>query len=312
MRWRECCDEGIDVTTLLTTDQMASFVANGYLRFDAAVPAAINEQAMVELPLLLHSWLAQLMGSHVAGDAAPITMPSGTTLADAYSPDSAIGRMLAVPVIAGAVASLVGEHPVFDHHFAHLKRPHDPSSQLLHCDAIVDRNTAFDVQLFWFPHDVEPGAGGTRFVPGSHLRQAAANDVARYQHLVGEQYFSGPAGTVLIFHHGLWHAGAPNDSDRQRVMGKIRLNPTEPQVRMWDLSDLDARNSSREHVFATTDATQVATILRQRQPWYSEQAYRHELVQRSKLWRYLSGDAQFDLDWYLTRQQLRSGLEVTM
>ena len=293
----------------LTTDQVASFVANGFLRLEAVVPDDINEQAMTELPQLFNEWLAQLIGTPRDESRPSMTQRSGTSMSLAYSGDSAIGRMLAVPEIAGAVASLVGTAAVFDHHFAHLKPPHDPSAQLLHCDAIVDPNTAFDIQLFWYPHDVAPGAGGTRFVPGSHLRRATASDVARYQHIVGEQFYSGPAGTVVIFHHGLWHAGAANDSDQLRVMGKVRINPTQPQVRLWDTSDLDARNARDEHVFAVTDSMSVASILRQRQPWYSEQVYRHELVQRAKLWRYLSGDEQFDLDWYLTRQETRSRLQ---
>ena len=245
----------------------------------------------------------------VSNPSTASTRRSGTPLTDAYPADSAFGRMVRVPEIAGAIASLVGAQPVFDHHFAHLKMAGDLSAQRLHCDAIVDPLTAFDIQLFWFPHDVGVGAGGTRFVPGSHLHRADNDDIGRYQHLVGDEYFAGPAGTVLIFHHGMWHAGAPNHGDALRVMGKVRLNPTEPQVRLWDTGDLDERNVADEHIFAVTAAGSIASILRQRQPWYTESTYRHELVQRSKLWRYLAGDDHFDIDWYVTRQQARRHLE---
>jgi hypothetical protein len=293
---------------------MAQFVASGYLRFDAVVPADVNEQAMVELPALFSSWVEQYSavvgGGAVERDGDGPTRRSGTSLSDAYRPDSALGRMVRVPEIAGAIASLVGTRPVFDHHFAHLKMAGDLSAQRLHCDAIVDPMTAFDIQLFWFPHDVEVGAGGTRYVPGSHLHRADNDHIGRYQHLLGDEYFSGPAGTVLIFHHGLWHAGAPNRSDALRVMGKVRLNPTEPQVRLWDTSDLDERNLADDHIFAVTDPGSTASILRQRQPWYTESTYRHELVQRAKLWRYLTGDERFDVDWYLTRQEARGRLET--
>jgi hypothetical protein len=299
---------------LLSTDQMAQFVASGYLRFDAVVPADVNEQAMVELPALFSSWVEQYSavvgGGAVQRSGDGPTRRSGTPLSDAYPADSAVGRMVRVPEIAGAITSLVGARPVFDHHFAHLKMVGDLSAQRLHCDAIVDPMTAFDIQLFWFPHDVEVGAGGTRFVPGSHLHNADNDDIGRYQHLLGDEYFDGPAGTVLIFHHGLWHAGAPNRSDALRVMGKIRLNPTEPQVRLWDTSDLDERNLADEHIFAVTEPGSIASILRQRQPWYTESTYRHELVQRAKLWRYLTGDDRFDVDWYLTRQEARRQLET--
>lgn len=301
----------MDSLPLLTTDQMASFVARGFLRFDAVVPDEVNRQALDELPRLFRSWLDEFRG--VSGGPEPVAgveeLPrSGTALADAYRPDSAFGRMVRVPVIAGAIASLVGRAPVVDHHFVHIKQAGDLHAQGLHCDAIIDEGVAFDIQLFWFPHDVAPREGGTRFVPGSHLRRVNMDDVARYQHLAGEQYFAGDAGTVVIFHQGLWHAGAPNHGSRDRIMGKLRLNPTEPQVRLWDTSDLDARNRADDHMFARMEPGTVAGELRRSEPWYEPSVNRLETVQRAELWRYLTGDAGFDVDWYLTRTERRRRL----
>ena len=297
---------------LLTTYQMASFVARGFLRFEAAVPADINAQAMDELPLLFRAWLDEFRGASrpsAGGDDDEVPLPrSGTALDDAYPPDSALGRMVRVPVIAGAIASLVGPDPVVDHHFVHLKMAGDLNAQGLHCDAIIDDGVAFDIQLFWFPHDVAPREGGTRYVPGSHLRRVNMDDVARYQHLAGEQYHSGPAGTVVIFHHGLWHAGAPNHGERHRVLGKLRLNPTVPQVRLWDTSDVDHRNRADDHIWAKTDPAMVAGELRRSEDWFEPSAHRLETVQRAQLWRYLTGDPSFDVDWYLTRTERRAAL----
>lgn len=306
----------MDAAPLLTTDQMASFVSRGFLRFDAVVPDEVNAQAMEELPGLFRSWLDEFRGvssgAPTATDAtddgeAPLPR-SGTVLRDAYAPDSAFGRMVRVPVIAGAIASLVGDDPVVDHHFVHIKTAGDLHAQGLHCDAIIDQGPAFDIQLFWFPHDVAPREGGTRFVPGSHLRRVNMDDVARYHHLAGEQYFSGEAGTVVIFHQGLWHAGAPNHGSRDRVMGKLRLNPTQPQVRLWDTSDLAPRNRADDHMFARMEPGMVAAELRRSEPWYEPSVHRLETVQRSTLWRYLTGDPDFDVDWYLTRTERRAAL----
>lgn len=302
----------MDERVLLTTDQMAHFVSRGFLRFDAVVPAEINEQAMSELPRLFRSWLDEFRGISAGANIEPdpeAPLPrSGTPLADAYSPDSALGRMVRVPVIAGAIASLVGEGPVVDHHFVHLKAAGDPHAQGLHCDAIIDIGDAFDIQLFWFPHDVAQRAGGTRFVPGSHLRRVNMDDVSRYHHLAGEQYYAGNAGTVVIFHQGLWHAGAPNHSETLRVMGKLRLNPTQRQFRLWDTSDLDSRMAADDHMFAGMEAGSVASLLRGSEPWYEPAAHRLETVQRARLWRYLTGDDAFDVDWYLTRTERRGAL----
>jgi hypothetical protein len=296
---------------LLTTDQMASFVARGFLRLDAVVPDEINQQALAELPALYRSWLDEFRGvaaGHVADRDGSELPRSGTPLHDAYAPESAFGRMVRVPAIAGAIASLVGSAPVVDHHFVHIKTAGDLNAQGLHCDAIIDAGLAFDIQLFWFPHDVAPREGGTRFIPGSHLRRVNMDDVARYHHLAGEQYFSGDAGTVVIFHQGLWHAGAPNHGSRDRVMGKLRLNPTEPQVRLWDTSDLATRNRADDHMFARMEPGTVAAELRRSEPWYEPSVNRLETVQRATLWRYLTGDTGFDVDWYLTRTERRAAL----
>ena len=297
---------------LLSTDQIASFVSRGFLRLDRVIPAEINAQAMEELPPLFRAWLDEFVGAKrdapgESEDGSPLPR-SGTPLATAYAPDSAFGRMIRVPEIAGAIASLVGNAPVVDHHFVHLKGPRDLTAQGLHCDAIIDFGHAFDIQLFWFPHDVAPGAGGTRFVPGSHLRRVNMDDVARYQHLSGEEYFSGPAGTVVIFHQGLWHAGAPNRSETLRVMGKLRLNPTQRQFRLWDTSDLAGRSAADDHMFARTDQSTIASRLRGSESWYEPSVHRLETVQRARLWRYLTGDDAFDVDWYLTRTERRSAL----
>ena len=298
---------------LLTTDQMATFVARGFLRLEAVVPPEVNAQAMDELPTLLRTWLDEFRGitGEDGEDGADGAVPlprSGTVLADAYPAESAFGRMVRVPAIAGAIASLVGADPVVDHHFVHLKAAGDLHAQGLHCDAIIDEGPAFDIQLFWFPHDVAPREGGTRFVPGSHLRRVNMDDVARYQHLSGEQYFSGDAGTVVIFHQGLWHAGAPNHGSRDRVMGKLRLNPTVPQVRLWDTSDLAERNRGDDHMWARMDPGMVASTLRGTEGWYEPSVHRLETVQRARLWRHLTGDAEFDVDWYLPRTERRAAL----
>jgi hypothetical protein len=302
----------VEDTVLLTTTQMASFVARGFLRLDGVVPDDVNRQAMEELPRLFQSWLNELRPDATTASNDDLSLPrSGTVLADAYDADSAFGRLVRVPVVAGAISSLVGHRPVIDHHFVHLKQAGDLTAQGLHADAIIDPTTAFDIQLFWFPHSVAPGAGGTRFVPGSHLRRVNTDEISRYQHLMGEEYFTGEAGTVVIFHHGLWHAGAPNHSDQLRVMGKLRLNPTEPQVRLWDTSDLAERTDATDHIFARTERGTTSEMLRGSEPWYEPGSHRLELVKRAKLWRSLTGDATFDIDWYLTRTERRNTLEQT-
>lgn len=285
----------------LTTRQMAEFVANGFLRFDAIVTGDLNARAIDEIRQLNDERLGP------DGMKPPHT---GTPLDECYPPPSAIGEYLRLPEVRGIVESLVGARPTFDHDWTHFIAAGATETQPLHVDAITDTPDAtFDIQLFWFCTDVAPGAGGTRFVPGSHLRRVRASGLDRYHHIVGEQQVACPAGSVFVFHHGLWHAGQPNPGGTDRWMHKVRLNPTEPQVRLWNTADLDElQNPPSDHVFARMQADSVAQILRTWHPWMGVTDYRNEQVQRTRLWRYLTGDEHYDVDHYLTRHERRREL----
>jgi len=293
----------------LTTLEIAQFVAQGFLRFDELVPDELNRRVVPELQSLAQVKLRQAAG--VAPTDDELDRPSSLTpLSRCYPPPSVLGEILRLPSIHGIIESLVGADPLYDHDFIHLLPAGSEYKQHLHVDAIVDSaDPSFDVQLFYFPEDVTAGAGGTRFVPSTHLRRARAEGVARYQQIVGEQHYTGRAGTVLVFHHGLWHAGQPNPSDRARWMYKIRLNPRVPQVRLWNTDDFaDHHNDPSDHTFAKMRFDSVAHVLRQMQPWQQGHEARYELVQRIKLWRYLSGDERYDADYYLTRLEQRAPL----
>ncbi len=302
----------------LTTHEMAQFVADGYLRFEGLVPASINERVIEELQLLYTTKMRQLVESVGLNPDDVAKTPSVsvlhpeslTPLAECYPPPSILGEMLRLPEVLGIIESLVGKNPLFDHDFVHYIPAENPRGQHLHVDAVIDdQQPSFDIQLFYFPTEVAPGAGGTRFVPGTHLRHTRAEGVARYQHLLGEQQYSGPAGTLLVFHQGLWHAGQPNPSQQDRWMYKIRLNPQVPQVRLWNTEDFEAiHNDARDHTFAHMRQDSVANTFRTMQPWQKGHEARYEQMERARLWRYLSGDEQFDVDFYHTRIESRAGV----
>ncbi|MFI5658406.1 phytanoyl-CoA dioxygenase family protein [Streptomyces sp. NPDC051684] len=262
---------------LLSSVQMARFVAHGSLRLDAVVPEELNRQAVDVFE---------------AGIPAP---PYGTPVPKAYPEGSFARRLLELPAVVGALRSLVGPDPEVDHHAVHVREAREGTAQPLHADAIIDvRPDAFDVQLMYYPQDVTLDMGGTLSVPGSHLRHINETDTGRYQNLRGQNRLTCPAGTVLLMHHGIWHGGRRNDSDIRRYMFKIRFNPTVPQVRLWDTSDLDdpAVGDELRHVF----------------PWYEHATGRLEIHNRIRLWRALTGDDTFDLDHWVTRVSNRPTL----
>jgi len=281
----------------LTTAEMAQFCAHGYLVFEAVVPDEINAAAL------------DVFAETAPNDLRRDKPRSGAPLAEIYPDPSPLGAMLRVPRVRGILHSLLGPDPVYDHDWVHVREPDDLVDQHLHQDAIVDSTLAFDVQLFWFPHAVAPGEGGTGIVPGSHLRVVNEADIARYQNLAGQRDLVVPAGSVAVFHQGLWHRGRANHGTSRRTMYKIRLNPTIAQIRHWDTTDFESVHGEPwDHVFATARHDTAAAVFRRPERWHEAATSRLETVNRARLWRYLTDDDSFDADWYLTRTERRAAL----
>jgi len=296
----------------LTTTQMAQFAAHGYLRLDAVVDDAINQQFLADIgdaspnPDNVFAHYGNIMRNSVV----PLVNP-GTPLAHAYPQDSALAKLISHAHVAGAIESLVGLDCTVDHHFLHVTFP--PSyipegapplkSQYTHQDSTIDPRRAFDVQVLYFPAEVTLEMGGTRFVPGTQYRTVSEAAVARYQNIRGQQHAVCPAGTVMIFHMGLWHGGGLNRSDRLRYMFKIRLSPTKAQVKLWDRQTAPPSQEPRP-IFWTNpqqDPTTLAAILMEPEPWFELDTGRLEYINRVKFWRYISGDDNFDADYWVTR-----------
>ena len=63
-----------------------------------------------------------------------------------------------------------------------------------------------------------------------------------------------------------------------------------------------------DHIFARMQPGSVAEIFRTWHPWMGITDYRNDQIQRALLWRYLTGDDDFDVDYYLTRLEGRADL----
>jgi hypothetical protein len=276
----------VDKQYLLTTRQMASFVARGFLRFDELIPDEVNQRVMADID-----------AGQVHSNAA------GTPLSQCYPPPSAVGEMLRLPQVQGIIQSLVGPDPAFDHQAVHVRQPNEGSAQGLHGDSIIDTRMHFDIQLMYFPHDVPLEMGGTLIVPGSHFRRINEMDIARYQNMIGQVPMVCKAGTILVLHHGIWHCGRQNRTDRKRYMFKVRLNPTVRQYRLWNTDDLEDAMPKDQIIYGGSkeDPDSVQAILGRGEPWFEEAAGRLEIVNRIKLWRFLTGDDNFDVHYWLTR-----------
>lgn len=275
----------VDKKYLLNSKQMASFVARGFLRFDELVPAALNERIMREI------------------DAGQVkAAPAGTPLSQCYA-GTAVREMMDMPEVQGLIHSLVGPDPLFDHQAVHVRQPREGAAQGMHGDSIIDTRMHFDIQLMYFPHDVPLEMGGTLVVPGSHFRRINEMDIARYQNLLGQVPMTCKAGTLLALHHGIWHCGRRNQTDNVRYMFKVRLNPRVRQLRLWNTDDLTTDVKQNKAIFTrdTNAIEDIQTILGRQEPWFEDASGRIEIVNRIKMWRFLTGDQSFDVHYWLTR-----------
>jgi hypothetical protein len=252
---------------LLNTKQIAQFAADGFLRFDNLVPDEINRAVCKQME----------EGMPRAKAGTPLTQIwEGTPIGEAFS----------MPEIRGIYRSLVGPEPLYDHHAVHKVDVGKEQGQIWHADAIIDTRMHFDIQLFYFAHDTPREMGGTAFLPGSHFRRISESDIARYQNFTGQKTMVCDAGTVAVAHHGIWHCAQPNLTDRMRYMFKLRLNPTVRQTRLWDTSDIDD--------------PEVIKALNANHGWYGNEV-RIEYVNRIKFWRFLTGDNEFDMSYWMSR-----------
>lgn len=266
---------------LLSSKQLAAFVADGFLRFDALLPDALARELLADVAA------GKLAADATGGPHSGAPLPrAGMRLEAAFGEQQVLGRVLRFPPLAGIIASLVGPSPIYDHHHAHVIAARQAWSQPWHADAILDARMAFDIQLFFFLHDTPREMGGTMLLPGSHLRRINESDVARYQNFRGQLATVCSAGTVVVCHHGIWHCGQPNLTDRSRTMFKLRLNPSVRQLRLWNTADVDDPS--------------IAEILTRDHQWYGSEV-RLEIVKRIKLWRHVTGNARFDVGHWLTR-----------
>lgn len=273
----------IDKKHLLNSRQMAEFVARGFLRFDELVPDDINQAVMQDID-----------SNAIQG------APAGTPLSQCYG-GTAIRAMLDLPPIRGLIHSLVGADPLFDHDAIHVREPNEGRAQGLHADSIIDLRTHFDIQIMYFPHDVPLEMGGTLLLPGSHFRRVNEMDIAAYQNMRGQIPMVCKAGSILALHHGIWHCGRQNKTNRRRYMFKVRLNPAERQLRLWNTDDLDEDYRAHQEIFTGQRGGGIQDILGRQEPWFEAASGRLEIVNRVKLWRFLTGDETFDVHYWLTR-----------
>lgn len=245
---------------LLSARQVADFVTDGLIVLDQRVPDEQNAEVL------------DAVGDYV-GDRY-----------HCWAALPCLREVFALPWLRGAIRSLVGPRPRYDHSFVHMVPAHHPESQNWHADSVIDtRPLAFDVQAFYYPQTTSEEMGATLVLPGSHLRRVKNGALGCYRNIVGQRRLACEAGTVVLMHQGIWHCAQPNRTGTTRYMFKVRLRPGCEQRNLFD---------TRGH-----DCAEVTSrIYEGGQPFFGAESH-VEHIRRAKLWRYLVGDDSVDVSY---------------
>src|SRR5579875_2319871 len=203
---------------LLGVDEMAGFVCNGFVKLDKVVPDQLNTRV-----------LSAMNAYH--GDGFKFWLSSAE-----------IREVFELPAIRGALRSLLGPEPVYNHSYLHIVPAYHQEAQKWHADSVFDtRPLVFDILVFYFPHDTPDEMGPTLVLPGSHLRGIRYGSIAHLKNVVGQQRLACEAGTVVFAHADIWHAAQPNATPRARYMFKVRLQlvPGENQRGFFNIAGYD-------------------------------------------------------------------------
>ena len=192
---------------LLDDDQVADFIINGYHIVEPAFPPAFHTRVYEALEALPTN----------PGDAINSAVP-------------ALDEVYGHPSVVGALASLLGrDYTMAAHRHCHKNHPGTRSQQWHQDNLMIPTLTdghgrvpdhVKSVLAMYYPQDVEQDMGPTALIPGSHLFKAATDRNASHGNFRDQVIATLKAGSVLILHYDIWHAGTANTSDTIRYMVK--------------------------------------------------------------------------------------------
>ena len=256
----------------LTDDDMASFIIRGYHVVQPELADGLNQEIYDALEALPSN----------PGDAVLDEVPQ---LHDVWNS----------PEVVGALTSLLGpDYEMFPHRHCHRNAPGTPSQQI-HQDNLNDLRIdggqirapdRVDLALaMYYPQDVEQNMGPTCILPGTHVLKALPERMASQGNFRDQYIATVPAGSVVILHYDIWHAGTANTSDRVRYMLKFLFQRTSnPSVAPWNHDQAN-------------DAT-IRTRMESENPMGMQRALSAKQKHfRTRMWNRLAGDESLDLSY---------------
>jgi len=229
---------------LLDDQGMRDFIADGFVRVRADLPAAVHRK--------------------IRQRAEEIFDTEGNPGNDILPKVPELHQVLEHPAVAGALTSILGPgYIVHPHRHCHLNPPASPG-QNLHQDSYeADENVRHHrgrwAMGFYYPQDVDASMGPSSVLPASQYYNEEEQ-----AHRQPELPVHGQAGTMTIVHYDLWHRATPNRGEKKRFMIKFLFyRMQEPEGPSWDYGGGDwERPTDRDWELPPED------LCRQMWNWY--------------------------------------------
>ena len=257
---------------LLNDDQVADFIINGYHIVKPSFSKIFHGDVYTALEGLPTN----------PGDAVNDAVP-------------ALDQIYTHPSVVGALSSLLGsDYTMAEHRHCHRNHP-GTRSQMWHQDnlnipMLEDGHGRVpdhvrSVLVIYYPQNVEANMGPTALIPGSHLFTSAPDRNASQGNFRDQIIATVDAGSLLILHYDIWHAGTANTSDKVRYMVKYLFErSSESEDPSWD------HDSSQDtRILDRLEKDEAAALQR------SLVSKRNYL--RTKMWNNLAGSARLEYEY---------------
>ena len=254
---------------LLNDNQVADFIITGYHIVEPNYPREFHRKIYSNLEALPTN----------PGDEINIAVP-------------ALDQVYEHPSVSGALASLLGhDYTRGTHRHCHKNHPgtrsqnwHQDNLSIPTLESGQDRvpDHVQNVLAMYYPQDVESNMGPTALIPGSHLFRSDRDRNASHGNFRDQVIATVKAGSILILHYDIWHAGTANTSNKIRYMVKYLFDrKSESDNPTWNHD-----SSNNADIIERLENDEAAII----QP--SLRGKRNYL--RMKMWNNLAGNAAIE------------------
>lgn len=202
---------------LLTDDQVASFLIDGYICITPDFRPGLN---------------AEVCAQFDKNGLVPVDLDNDPYGKAIFDKAPGLREVFEHPSVVGAFDSLLGQRRFDFGWYCHATPPGGGWVGWHQDDVNIRHHQVRRLTVMYYPQDVTPDMGPTYVVPSTHFWNTPSDRMANYGNFRAQRALTVKAGTLAITHYDLWHSASHNTSKKTRYMVKLytdRLDePTKP------------------------------------------------------------------------------------